>query len=1001
MTFSEFFGHLWKDDKGKPLTPFPWQSALARYVEENQKWPPTIEVPTSAGKTAIIDIAIFALVQGWAVAATRIFFVVDRRIVVDESRERAETIKETIETLDELNEIKEALEDRSATGVALQVCTMRGGMPLETAWAKTPTQPTICVSTVDQVGSRLLFRGYGVSPKMAPIHAGLMATDSLIILDEAHLSRPFQQTLRLIRRYRSADWCENSEIGKPLQVTSMSATLGSGNVDEHFSFNETYQDEEQPSEVLKRRLAASKKTKLVTVGDKSSELWKRPAQTAVSELRRWKQREPERKRILAEKCAELAHETLALDHKPRAIGVILNRVNSARAVFRLLQKQIEVENIEADVILLTGRSRPVDRERLIEQHWDRLRAGRHRSPDDRPIFVVATQCIEAGANIDFDALVTELASLDALRQRFGRLDRLGELKNTRAWIVARFDYTQHGDQSIYGLSVKETFKLLESLNPKSKKKKGKKNKDEDTSIDFGIDAIGPKLNGDYSACLSEPKQAPTLMPAHLDYFAQTNPRPSPDPDPAVFLHGPDAGPADVHVVWRADLPDEPDHWQEVLALLPPTSAESLPLPIYTLRDWLVSQPPEDISDLEGVSEGERNSRNESNLRSQALIWRGKRDAILIKSVEQVERIHPGDTVILRSAAGGVDRYGWDPESASSVDDLADVSLTKQRGRAVLRLHHRLVHSWIDGRSEEGADAARDLSANLKSLKCPDDDDARGSLPREKISLLISEVPDAQWIIQDIKDITIKSVGYRLIPYPDGSGWILIGPIERNNTPVFLWEDDDASLAEEARSLDIHASDLASVLSTWNPKLELPQGIDQVLNMFPSLHDLGKADPRFQDFLYGGHMESVAQPLLAKSEDQQLTKDEFVQRWAESLLPSGWRHEFCSLDILEENSSLIPGLSDEGKELLQHLIGTHHGYGRILAPVISDDNAQEFSLEFSAAKYALKQRYEWYRLDSGWVDHFAKLQRKYGWYGLAYLEAIVRLADHVASAKHTQ
>ncbi|MGR9053683.1 MAG: type I-G CRISPR-associated helicase/endonuclease Cas3g, partial [Gammaproteobacteria bacterium] len=89
-----------------------------------------------------------------------------------------------------------------------EVVRLRGGIPLERAFLRNPLQPAIVLTTVDQIGSRLLFRGYGVSRNMRPIHAALTALDSLIILDEAHLSRPFLQTLTAIDRYRSESWCE-------------------------------------------------------------------------------------------------------------------------------------------------------------------------------------------------------------------------------------------------------------------------------------------------------------------------------------------------------------------------------------------------------------------------------------------------------------------------------------------------------------------------------------------------------------------------------------------------------------------------------------------------------------------------------------------------------------------------------------------------------------------------------------------------------------------------
>jgi CRISPR-associated endonuclease/helicase Cas3 len=251
--------------------------------------------------------------------------------------------------------------------------------------------------------------------------------------------------------------------------------------------------------------------------------------------------------------------------------------------------------------------------------------------------------------------------------------------------------------------------------------------------------------------------------------------------------------------------------------------------------------------------------------------------------------------------------------------------------------------------------------------------------------------------RDIRDVA-AAANAAWKSYPDGSGWICSGRKEPSRAPVFLWEDDDSSLEEDRRSLEVHACDVATVLNRWLCKLALPPDLARTLVAFPPLHDIGKADPRFQDFLFGGLMESDGEPLLAKSGEGELTRAEIRERWNECGLPDGWRHEFCSLDLLQANCGLLDGVPEKRQPLLRHLIGVHHGFGRILPPVIDNSGAPVFERELSGQLCSLAPRRDWYRLDSGWIDQFAALQRHFGWHGLAYLEAIVRLADHVASAR---
>ena len=63
--------------------------------------------------------------------------------------------------------------------------TLRGAYVDKCARLDDPAAPAIVVDTVGMIGPRLLFQGYGVSPRMCPYQAGLLGVDALVVLDDA------------------------------------------------------------------------------------------------------------------------------------------------------------------------------------------------------------------------------------------------------------------------------------------------------------------------------------------------------------------------------------------------------------------------------------------------------------------------------------------------------------------------------------------------------------------------------------------------------------------------------------------------------------------------------------------------------------------------------------------------------------------------------------------------------------------------------------------------
>jgi CRISPR-associated endonuclease/helicase Cas3 len=220
------------------------------------------------------------------------------------------------------------------------------------------------------------------------------------------------------------------------------------------------------------------------------------------------------------------------------------------------------------------------------------------------------------------------------------------------------------------------------------------------------------------------------------------------------------------------------------------------------------------------------------------------------------------------------------------------------------------------------------------------------------------------------------------------------------------DDGDDVLSVSPRgepiALDAH---LADVLATTRKSLrQLP--LDAWLPVFESaaaLHDWGKADERFQALLLDGDLTRVwAQPvLLAKSAKMPETPAAYSAARERATLPSGFRHEMCSvqLALTAVGKEFLP--SDPlFRDLTLHLIASHHGYARPFAPVVMDDSPPAIELSVSGTVVRLNDESRRatppHRLDSGIPDRFWELTRALGWWDLPYLESVLRLADQEAS-----
>ena len=357
--------------------PFEWQKCLYHDHLLNGVIPSALDIPTGLGKTSVMAIWYLALKAG-AVVPRRLIYVVDRRAVVDQATIVADEIQEKSE------------------GSKLRVSTLRGQHVDNREWLTDPAAPAIVVGTVDMIGSRLLFSGYGVSRKMRPYHAGLLGADTLFVLDEAHLVPPFEKLLQRIANGADAfgpHEQKDREIVPSLRLLSLSATgrEDGGGGKQVFRLS----PEQRRDEAVTKRLEAPKRLTIQVLDD-------------ATEL-----------------VLQLAERAWGLGKGPARVLVYCDRRGDAVRVKGEIDKRFTREECKPVSELLVGGRRVFERGALsdwLDKHGFFGGAG---GPPEQPTFLIATSAGEVGVDLDADHMVCDLVEWERMVQRLGRVNRRG------------------------------------------------------------------------------------------------------------------------------------------------------------------------------------------------------------------------------------------------------------------------------------------------------------------------------------------------------------------------------------------------------------------------------------------------------------------------------------------------------------------------------------------------------------------------------------------------
>jgi CRISPR-associated endonuclease/helicase Cas3 len=768
-------------------------------------------------------------------------------------------------------------------------------------------------------GSRWLFRGFGTSTGMRPIDAALAGTDSLVLLDEAHLARPLR---RLEAQTTACDRARSAALlpGGRGHVRFVELTATGDESDDRFDLD----DDDYRHPVVVRRLDAAKPVRLAP-------------ETTV--------------KCLADALTEEALCWLDGLSTNDACLVFCNDPRTARAVHGKVDTRLAGR---ADLLLLTGRAREREvkaiRAAVLDAHTG-APAGSSVIDRARPLVVIATQTLEVGADLDVDHLITQSAGARAVVQRLGRLNRLGEKPLATGVIVHPAD----GDGGIYGEEAAEVWERLLSL------------------VDGARTlSLSPRHAADRIGTPTDTVQnSPSLLPGLLWEWAKTTVPPPGEAPVEVFIEGRDESRRRVQVCWRAVI--EPyltafdDEDAEHPKLIPPVAArETVELPLYEVQAALGDQV--DVTRL---------SRDRSTL-----------ERVLVGDLRS------GDTVVLSVADGRYDRFGWNPEATESVPDVSLLEGTT----------FPLVAAALANLVVGPADVVHHLARVLERLARAAEPDAEkptpADLPDDVDLASLAPLDRERWdeVMAGVRSHLLDGKARSVTPIERPvNGVAYLSLLRRAGMPssaaVRIEALEELSFGIEdgpgvtSPALGDHLHHVGSTARRLAQAIGLAPELVEACARAGALHDIGKNDDRFQRWVApdGDHRGSMAKSSRSLGDVERLRR---AAGW-----PKGGRHETLSLRLVRASYVEHP-VVDHDADLVLHLVASHHGHGRPSLPPCDDPVGGVVTA--TVDDHGLSASADLSVFDWDQPARFRRLNERYGLWGLALLEAVVRQADHAVS-----